>query len=649
MPRSPTHSLTLARTLSIDSLCMQDSQDSPSTAQREYFPPSPPAALYVHHQQTAGNSVMILSASDPTTTMGSKRPAASVHQSKHLDWKTPFFRDKWLWEISCIVFSLACLIAITILSHELDGTWTSKWSFFLQPSTIFSILITGAQSSMIVVISEVLGQLKWLQISLSTAHSVADLATFDSASRGPLGSLRLICRWKPHMNILPPMVYAASLITTGGMAMGPLTQQLISVQAGGWAPTSGINSTTAVANYYNYEPSNRGNPSLQIDGNGSLVFPLSGQQHFNIDPYFQGAFYNGYYQLGEPLIDFNCPSSNCSWPTFNSLGLCSSCQNVTDTAEIIQLERLARITTPRGWTFHIDEGTKVKSIAKISAVGVSLDTISAHLVSTAILQRSPNDSEFFDVRQGLVITECSISWCTKQYSNVTVLNGTLQEYYSIRDVELRPVANQALSGLNTSSIHISTDVYNWPFMLTPDIDGNNVSSPLPPFDHSELNVSLYDHIALSTDLFTKLNFLDHTVSPGFGEGENVSSTLANIANSMTNAIMRSANESVALGMVWQQQYVVKVRWGWLTLPYALVIGSATLLSSMIVASWHYDVPQWKSSPLPLLFHGIRNWNDDEELDLAKGRLERMYAMENRARSKKVQLRKCLGGGRWLAE
>lgn len=187
-------------------------------------------------------------------------------------------------------------------------------------------------------------------------------------------------------------------------------------------------------------------------------------------------------------------------------------------------------------------------------------------------------------------------------------------------------------------------------MLTPDTDGKkNVSNPLPPFDHSELNVSLYDHVALSTDFFNNFNFIDQTVSPRFSEGENASSTLSDIANSMMNSIMRSTNETVALGMVWQQQYVMKIRWGWLALPYALVVCSATLLSSMMVASWHYDVPQGKSSPLPLILHGIRNWNEVEELDLAKGRLETMHMMEDRAWSEKVQLHRGLNGGRWLAE
>lgn len=121
MPRSLTHSLTFARPLSLDSLCMQDDQYSTSTVERERFPLSSPAALDVHLRDTAENSVIVSSVSGSTTTLGSTGPATSVHQPKHLVWKTPFFRDKWLWEIACIVFSLACLITITILSHKLDG------------------------------------------------------------------------------------------------------------------------------------------------------------------------------------------------------------------------------------------------------------------------------------------------------------------------------------------------------------------------------------------------------------------------------------------------------------------------------------------------------------------------------------------------
>ena len=146
-----------------------------------------------------------------------------------------------------------------------------------------------------------------------------------------------------------------------------------------------------------------------------------------------------------------------------------------------------------------------------------------------------------------------------------------------------------------------------------------------------------------------LAFSSESSTALFGDGQDVTSTLSNITNSVTNSIMRSNTETAALGIIWHQEPIVKIQWGWLALPLAVVVCSAILLASIIVASRHYDAPRWKSSPLPFLYHGIRNWSDDEEQDLAEGRLEKVHVMENRARSKKVYLCKSLKGGRWLEE
>jgi hypothetical protein len=185
-------------------------------------------------------------------------------------------------------------------------------------------------------------------------------------------------------------------------------------------------------------------------------------------------------------------------------------------------------------------------------------------------------------------------------------------------------------------------------MLTSDPDGGNISSPLPPFDHSGLNVSIYDFEALSGMLASEFNFSSESTTALFGNGQNVISTLTNITDSMTNSIMRSNSETAALGVVWRLEPSIHVHWGWIALPLALVGFSAILLAWMIVASRHYDAPHWKSSPLPFLFHGIRDWSGDEELDLVEGQLESVHVMEDRARLKRVQIMQSPKGGRWLA-
>lgn len=224
------------------------------------------------------------------------------------------------------------------------------------------------------------------------------------------------------------------------------------------------------------------------------------------------------------------------------------------------------------------------------------------------------------------------------------MNGALQQHHSIKEVPLWPVAGQDFGGL-ASGLYVSS---NWVFMLTTDADGGNVSSPLPPFDHSGFNVSINDHLALSLLFVKQLNSSARSYSL-FDNKKDVTSTLKNITESITNSIMRSNLEYAALGVTWHQEPSLQIQWGWLVLPIALVVCSTILLISVMVASRHFHAPQWKSSPLPFLYHGLQKWEINEEDDLLAGRLESVHAMENRAKTKRVRILTSPKGGRWLTE
>lgn len=417
MQRSSTYLPASSRPPSIDSLCMPDDENFSLDAGQEVSSSSSTTAITgVLAEPSVRDSIVLPPASDSTSTLDATGPEIPVHQPTTRVWKTSFFRDRWLLDIICIIFSTACVIAITVLSSRLDGTWLSKWTFVLQPSTTFSVLVTASQSSMMLVIADVLNQLKWLEMSLPRAQPVADFETFDSASRGPLGSLRILFRWKPQSNVLSPMVYAASLITIVAMAMGPFIQQVISVQADNLVPTDGVNSTITVSNYYDYGPA-QVDITLGIAENGT-IFGQYTLGDLYVDPNFQGSFYNGYYDLGKPSIDFSCPSSNCSWDVFNSLGICSTCQNVTEaTRKPLVSSKTYTFLTPGGWSISLNSYPQVVTKTNNSFIGSTLDDLSANLVSMVVMQRSSNLEELYNY----IITECSISWCAKEYSNVTIV------------------------------------------------------------------------------------------------------------------------------------------------------------------------------------------------------------------------------------
>lgn len=149
----------------------------------------------------------------------------------------------------------------------------------------------------------------------------------------------------------------------------------------------------------------------------------------------QAALYTGAFDSGTSF-NFLCESGNCTWPTFASLGLCSSCENVTSQTHVHQVWTadeaigIAVFDTPGGWNINLtminmggsgtgDQYTAVKG--ESSFVDVTKN-VTNHLVSLVIAQQYAPNGPTMSL-QGWETTECSIDWCAKQYSNITVVSN----------------------------------------------------------------------------------------------------------------------------------------------------------------------------------------------------------------------------------
>lgn len=346
-----------------------------------------------------------------------RQPSTPVQSTR----KARYLKDGWLWEILCIIFSLASIVAVIILASRLQDTRLSNWTFPLQPSTLISILVTAAQSSMMLAVSAVISQLKWQYMRLPKARPLTDLEVLESASRGPLGSLSLFFyRRKLPSGILSTLIYTASLVTIAALAMAPFAQQIVSIQVNSLEPVKGVNSTIAASDYYDNNNTSTG-LSMFLSGEGGITIARTSgaDDALDVEPDMQGAFYTGIYHLDESYINFGCPSGNCSWGTFTFLGLCSTCQDVSATTKIDRSPEATGGTsfqTPGGWYLYMEYYGTVVARANSSLFGSTLDTLSARLVSLVVLQAgSVVTGQFY------TLTECDISWCAKQYSNFTVV------------------------------------------------------------------------------------------------------------------------------------------------------------------------------------------------------------------------------------
>ena len=98
----------------------------------------------------------------------------------------------WLWEVAACVFSLMSLASIVgVLIYE-DGKQLDQWAWSIPPTAVVSFIGTMGKSSLVLVISQLLSQLKWLHFNSSNTRSLQHLRIFDGGSRGPLGALSVL-------------------------------------------------------------------------------------------------------------------------------------------------------------------------------------------------------------------------------------------------------------------------------------------------------------------------------------------------------------------------------------------------------------------------------------------------------------------------
>jgi hypothetical protein len=97
----------------------------------------------------------------------------------------------WTFEILGLLFSLAMAAAIGVLLPIKDNSLVSAWTLPFSLNTVVSILGVASRASLVFVVSACLGQEKWNWFA-NREDNAAAFGRFDDASRGPLGSLRLV-------------------------------------------------------------------------------------------------------------------------------------------------------------------------------------------------------------------------------------------------------------------------------------------------------------------------------------------------------------------------------------------------------------------------------------------------------------------------
>ncbi|KAH4054784.1 hypothetical protein HBI70_065670 [Parastagonospora nodorum] len=222
---------------------------------------------------------------------------------------------RWLFEVLSWCVSATSMAAVVgIYVHLKDQPISSSRSAVLL--MMANVLGKVASAALIVPTTEALGQLKWNWFHKSNA--MWDFEIFDKATRGPWGAAMLLFRTKGRS-----LAALGALLIVLLLAIDTFFQQVVDLPER-WSLESAVSKLPVTVHYdpgttdqyRDWIPSATSDPDLfhVVEkfsyGNGTQPVP----------------FGNG----TRPDIPLSCPTSKCTWPVYETLGICSECADVSE-------------------------------------------------------------------------------------------------------------------------------------------------------------------------------------------------------------------------------------------------------------------------------------------------------------------------------
>jgi hypothetical protein len=553
---------------------------------------------------------------------------------------------RWLFEILCWLVSAICMGAIVAIYMEAKNRPMSHAGNFL---TYTNVLGKIASAALIVPTSEALGQLKWNWFQKS--NTMWDFEIFDKASRlgtilavckmfadfmcnhrGPLGALLLLYRTKGRS-----LAALGALLIVLLLAIDTFFQQVVDLperrflQAGSSIPRVVHYRTEYMKEYHQgYEES----------GWDPFVYPLvrpflydNGSQPV---PFGSGT---------RPEIPLSCSTSSCTWPPYETLGVCSAC---TDASDLLQFRCLF---TKIDWTTNHTGPVTPEATPNGTVCGYFYDAgnnnpllMSGYIVNETEGARLPGETllvralpftgldktaiaggseKFKHVRNPIldalivssvdsssvhqhilpVAQECVLSWCVKtiesEYESGWYSEVVTDTYQNLT-VGPFPWHSDELPLIdNTISYFI---YYDQNITIDMNVSDHNISRwAISNPEYTVDNVTASYHMAIFDRIFPSyytdpgpagkimLRYQDYWNGAFFRElvfnpwkaPNNVTHHLERLATSMTNAIRSSSSAEFLQGAAYGKETFISIRWGWLSFPLVLLFFSLIFLAATI--------------------------------------------------------------------
>ena len=570
--------------------------------------------------------------------------------------------DSWFYEIAGLFFGFVCFIAMVCVLCIYQEQSTPEVPYGITLNTLISILATASKASLAFAVGECIGQLKWS--AFQSPRPLHYIQAYDSAGRGPWGSFLLLIQSKSIS-----LLNVGALIMILALAFDPFVQQIITY------PTREVTTSS---------------PSAAVKQSYSMPQSEGGWDFIDAS---NAAFWTNDFAIN-PI----CPSGNCTWPLFQSIEMCSKCEDVTSSATLIGCD-----PAPFNASLRQDQPTSCNvSLAQgdMSAEGIEISPLAdngyimsipkdliwvvdklqftakstdlyfsnvlpnktyvgvenpVYVVAHATLALPGDDSATSNQtwlshpEKGIRIqqaTQCILSPCARTH-RISVSGGVpsssvteedfgffYPEYYDNwvnANLCWKPGTKPPVGGSGDYLINGGSQHGN-------PADMSSCLSPAGPAWTEDWKLA-----GSSSWSLERANWNESEFSWRILDIQNSSQNAAKIIDfglstvvqrmaASLSKLARDSSSKTATGIVSTQQTYVKVNWPWVTLPALLLALGIILVFSTIMVNKRQRLGLWKSSILPVLYHGLENEYltvDDESTDISQ--------MDEAARNVNVKL------------
>ncbi|KAF2261019.1 hypothetical protein CC78DRAFT_608859 [Lojkania enalia] len=560
---------------------------------------------------------------------------------------------RWVLEIISWLISAICMGAIVTVLVYLKDKRLPSWPLDLTLNAYIATLSRIASAALVLPVSEGLGQLKWIWFQ-GHSKKMWDFEIFDNASRGPWGALLLLIRTKCRT-----IAALGASVMLLALALDPFFQQVVDFPER-WT----LQGPSSLPKIVRYEPGY----STMFRGMSRVLRP---------DPVIQRVAEQFFFENGtrpvlfgngtRPDFPLYCPTSNCTWPIYQTLGICSACE------EVPQLLKFACLNTSMDWSSNFSElgaskdypvgpmcGYFLNSTDEIEVPmlmsGYKLNPVNFSAEDVLLMRTQPlvtyperkpifgGSINFRHLRNPIVdflivgasngaegvyrnetptAHECVLSWCVKTIKSSYYWSNYSEEVISTFLNKTMGPYPWLTSYIESPNINGTRTVYLQNITLDDPFDGNETMRYGVGNTTALETIVVFDDILpayaaarnassipmLVSQINPNANYAPLTRNFGYNPWiapNNVTRHVENLATALTNVIRSSSSNQTVTGNAYDRETYVSVRWAWLSLPLTLLFMSFIFLIATVMKSSREkgEVGIWKTSAVATLLYGL---------------------------------------------